>query len=68
MEEEVQASFEAGTLPGWEDKGAGAQASTSSSGIDLEAFDSPDELESIGEHCSCRGVHRNELVKWETLT
>ncbi|KAF5832942.1 hypothetical protein DUNSADRAFT_10988 [Dunaliella salina] len=52
VEEETKAAFEAGTLPGWEDRGAGMQAgtaaSTSNSGIDLEAFDSPDELESIG--------------------
>lgn len=36
-------------MPGWEDRGLGQVAGTSSIGLDLQAFDTPEELESIGE-------------------
>lgn len=60
-EEETAAAFEAGSLPGWEDRGCGVQAiasssSTTSGTIDLEAFDSVEELESLGG-CGRRVEH-----------
>lgn len=52
MESEFEGSWEAGQVPGWEDRGQGQLPTTSSSGIDLEAFDSVDELATIGKHPS----------------
>ena len=38
---------------GWENKGAGPGApATSTPQIDVEAFDSVEELESLGAHCA----------------
>lgn len=68
--EEARSAFDAGTLPGWEDRGMSSQplalpstaapaaeGGPSASGIDLEAFDSADELAGVGEWgkgCGCR--------------
>lgn len=49
LEEEVRTKWAAGEMPGWEDRGLGQVAGTSSIGLDLQAFDTPEELESIGE-------------------
>ncbi len=48
LEEELQERWAAGEIPGWEDRGMGQVAGSSSIGLDLEAFDSVEELESIG--------------------
>jgi splicing factor 3A subunit 3 len=52
VEEETSSQFDAGNCPGWEDRGLGttpaATSSASASGVDLDAFDSVEELESIG--------------------
>ena len=39
LEEDFDSAFEEGQLPGWEDRG---------NTIDLQAFDTVDELESLG--------------------
>ncbi|KIY97134.1 Splicing factor 3A subunit 3 [Monoraphidium neglectum] len=49
LEEELRGQFEAGAAPGWEDQG-GAQggATAEELGVDLEAFDSVEEVEIMG--------------------
>ncbi|KAF8066290.1 hypothetical protein HT031_002613 [Scenedesmus sp. PABB004] len=53
LRDEVAAAFDAGQLPGWEDKGVGgpggdAEAAAAQLSSDLESFESVDELESMG--------------------
>mmetsp|Transcript_40482 Transcript_40482/g.89949 ORF Transcript_40482/g.89949 Transcript_40482/m.89949 type:complete len:508 (-) Transcript_40482:699-2222(-) len=49
MEEDVRGQWDAGTLPGWEDRGLRQiSAADAGSGLDLQAFDSSEELETIG--------------------
>lgn len=52
IEEKVAADFEArfesGSIPGWEDKGEGVAATTAAQQLDLEAFDSTEELLALG--------------------
>ncbi|KAG1663564.1 hypothetical protein FOA52_013184 [Chlamydomonas sp. UWO 241] len=48
LEEELKATWSKGEVPGWEDRGLGLVAGSSSIGLDLEAFDSVEELEGIG--------------------
>ncbi|KXZ48869.1 hypothetical protein GPECTOR_25g454 [Gonium pectorale] len=47
VEEEFAPRWEQGQLPGWEDRGMGATA-PSTSGLELEAFSSAEELEILG--------------------
>lgn len=54
LEAEFGEKWQAGQVAGWEDRGegggAGAAAADGSSGaLDLDAFDSADELEMLGE-------------------
>jgi hypothetical protein len=50
LEEELQGQFAAGGAPGWEDKGVGGAGGTAEElGIDLEGFDSVEEVEMMGE-------------------
>lgn len=46
--EAFEEQFEAGQIPGWEDRGEGHSASSSEGQIDLHAFDSTEELLTIG--------------------
>eukprot|EP00798_Chlamydomonas_sp_ICE-L_P018774 gene18774-25310_t len=52
LEEELKAQFDAGAVPGWEDKGMGPAGAVSADGtsgiVDVDAFESPEELEMIG--------------------
>jgi splicing factor 3A subunit 3 len=49
LEEELKAAFEAGTVPGWEDRGMGQGGATAEElGVDLDAFDSVEEVEIMG--------------------
>jgi hypothetical protein len=53
LENEFSEAWKAGTVPGWEDRdagpgGGGADAAPAGA-LDLDAFDSPDELELLGE-------------------
>lgn len=53
-EADFEAAWQAGSVAGWEDRGNSQGPSTSgsmasSSGIDLDAFDSVEELVTIGE-------------------
>ncbi|GBF95619.1 splicing factor 3A subunit 3 [Raphidocelis subcapitata] len=49
LEEELRAAFDAGTAPGWEDRGVGQAGATAEElGVDLDAFDSVDEVEIMG--------------------
>lgn len=48
-EEEARGAWAAGTLSGWEDRAAGSSAAAPAPLIDLEAFDSAEELETVGE-------------------
>ena len=47
--EDFDEQFEAGKVPDWEDRGEGQQAISSEGQIDLHAFDSTEELLTIGE-------------------
>ena len=59
LSEEFEARWAAGQVPGWEDKGvstASSSGSVGSSGLDLDAFDSVDELEVIGRQGQGQGL------------
>lgn len=47
-EEEFRAEWDAGEVAGWEDRGAGPAAPGGEGALDLDAFDSPEELETLG--------------------
>ena len=47
---DFDSAFEEGQVPGWEDRGAGKLPGQQGSAMDLQAFDTVDELESLGEH------------------
>lgn len=46
--EGFQADFEGGSVPGWEDRGEGRSVSEAEGQIDLDAFDTVEELLTIG--------------------
>ena len=46
---DFDSAFEEGQVPGWEDRGAGKVPGQQGSAMDLQAFDTVDELESLGE-------------------
>ena len=48
--DDFEERFEAGSVPEWEDRGEGRSASSSEGQIDLHAFDSTEELLTIGKH------------------
>lgn len=48
LEGEFDSAFEEGQVPGWEDRGGGKLPSDQGNGIDLQAFDTVEELESLG--------------------
>lgn len=49
LEEELKVQFEAGEVAGWEDRGMGQGAATAEElGVDLDAFDSVEEVEIMG--------------------
>lgn len=47
---DFDSAFEEGQVPGWEDRGAGKLPGQQGSAMDLQAFDTVDELESLGQH------------------
>lgn len=47
--EDFQQEFDQGRVSGWEDRGEGRSASEAEGQIDLEAFDSVDELLTLGQ-------------------
>ena len=49
LEGEFDSAFEEGQVPGWEDRGAGMLPGQQGSAMDLQAFDTVDELESLGQ-------------------
>lgn len=51
LEAEFAEQWAAGSVPGWEDRGAGGggAAADAAGALDLDAFDSADELEMLGE-------------------
>ncbi len=52
LEEDLRHDWAEGTVPGWEDRGLGQQngsAAAADAAMDLEAFDSLEELETLGE-------------------
>ncbi len=46
---DFEARFEAGSVTGWEDKGEGASTAAAAQQLDLDAFDSVEELNALGE-------------------
>lgn len=51
---DVAERFEAGALPGWEDKGIPDHSEAAQKlAADLEVFESVEELESLGEYRVC---------------
>ena len=48
LEGDFDSAFEDGQVPGWEDRGAGRVPGEQA--IDLQAFDTVDELESLGKY------------------
>ena len=50
LEGDFDSAFEEGQVPGWEDRGVGKAPGDDGNAIDLQAFDTVDELESLGEH------------------
>lgn len=51
--EDFEEQFEAGNISGWEDRGDGQLSSAAEGQIDLHAFDSTEELLTIGEIHKC---------------
>ena len=49
LEGDFDSAFEEGQVPGWEDRGVGRVPGDEGNAIDLQAFDTVDELESLGE-------------------
>ena len=47
--ESFDEEFEEGRCPGWEDRGEGKQVTEAEGAIDLDAFDTVEELMTIGE-------------------
>lgn len=48
LEQDFDNSFEEGQVAGWEDRGAGRLPNEQENAIDLQAFDTVEELESLG--------------------
>ena len=48
LEGDFDSAFEEGQVPGWEDRGVGKLPGDQGNTIDLQAFDTVDELESLG--------------------
>jgi len=48
LEGELESAFEEGQVPGWEDRGGGKLPGDQGNAMDLQAFDTVDELESLG--------------------
>ncbi|DBB14656.1 hypothetical protein WJX82_004178 [Trebouxia sp. C0006] len=48
LEGEFDTAFEEGQVPGWEDRGGGKLPGDQGNAMDLQAFDTVDELESLG--------------------
>lgn len=57
LEQDFDNSFEEGQVPGWEDRGAGRLPGEQESAIDLQAFDTVEELESLGEAMHTANQH-----------
>lgn len=55
MEADFAERWQAGSVEGWEDRGEGSHAAdgAASGALDLDAFDSADELEMLGGCCCC---------------
>lgn len=53
VEADFNERWQAGSVPGWEDRGKGSHAAdgAASGTLDLDAFDSADELEMLGGVC-----------------
>lgn len=49
LEGEFDTAFEEGQVPGWEDRGGGKLPGDQGNAMDLQAFDTVDELESLGK-------------------
>lgn len=68
LETEFGEKWQAGQVAGWEDRGqggqgAGAAAADGSSGaLDLDAFDSADELEMLGEALLCSAGEDESMI------
>ena len=64
LEEEFDAQWEAGTVPGWSDSDQQAAtangAATAAGALDVDAFDSVEELEQLGAPGLCRGYADSE--------
>ena len=59
---DFEARFESGSIPGWEEKGEGSEATRAAQQLDLDAFDSTEELLALGmspcvRHCTCKSFH-----------
>lgn len=50
LEGEFDSAFEEGQVLGWEDRGGGMLPGQQGTAMDLQAFDTVDELESLGQH------------------
>eukprot|EP00879_Flechtneria_rotunda_P009192 GHRR01009625.1.p1 GENE.GHRR01009625.1~~GHRR01009625.1.p1 ORF type:complete len:514 (+),score=175.71 GHRR01009625.1:1274-2815(+) len=53
LKDDIEAAWEQGQVPGWEDKGLGgigdeAEVAAQQLSVDLETFDSPEELQTLG--------------------
>lgn len=68
LEAEFADKWKAGQVAGWEDRGEGgaaaAAADGSSGALDLDAFDSADELEMLGEEWRDCGLVLGVLPGW----
>ncbi len=57
--EDFDEQFEGGGVPEWEDRGVGQQASDADGQLDLQAFDSTEELLTIGKTSKQQRLKRN---------
>lgn len=64
LEGEFDTAFEEGQVPGWEDRGGGKLPGDQGNAMDLQAFDTVDELESLGEPAAALLSLLGHMLRW----
>jgi len=64
LEGEFESAFEEGQVPGWEDRGGGKLPGDQGNAMDLQAFDTVDELESLGKPGAALLSLLGHMLRW----
>ena len=66
LEGEFDTAFEEGQVPGWEDRGGGKLPGDQGNAMDLQAFDTVDELESLGKPAAALLSLLGHMLRWKS--